>query len=522
MSPWLSWACAWGLPAVAALWTLAAVSGLLIARWRAADRQRPDGRTLALGVGLAGIAALVRLLFVPALLGHRFDGHEAEYLDIFLGQRPLEAGSTALYPAMQALWFALGHLLPRSGASAILFSVALGVGAAGLLASALSRLATPRVGWVAGALLALHPAQAAWSGSAYNVIAPHLLLCLSLWAVATLVGEEAPPGRRALAWLAGGALALAMSCRLETAVGLAPLAALALCRPGLARRLWPPLVLGALVGVGATSPLLAGGVPGEGEQLLAFTMNVLWPAPLGRLGSAPGLVLLAVGATLAWIRWPRPSLALFAGSLLAHLALASFDDLGERHLLVLLPAITWALAAGGLSFGWRSAAVPGLAVLLLAGELVDLRGRYEGSESSFAAMLDRPPYQALPRFFVHHVPAPGRSPVDPSCGFVSEDPRIAAPPLSSHFNLWSPEEAERLRGPEGCLHWCLDAADWRWSSRAVRDRALRVSHLFALEPVAVVEEPSSGYACLVMEVGPRRCCGPELPLFAPRLRAVIP
>jgi hypothetical protein len=38
----------------------------------------------------------------------------------------------------------------------------------------------------------------------------------------------------------------------------------------------------------------------------------------------------------------------------------------------------------------------------------------------------------------------------------------------------------------------------------VSDRAQRLEHLYELEPVAVVVEPNSGYACLAMQVGPRR------------------
>ncbi len=517
MSPLLHWAGAWVLPGLAALWTLAALVRAGPRLWA-----RPDRRSLAMALGLLGLGLGVRLFFVPSLAGHRYEGHEAEYLDLFLGQRALAQGDTTLYPAMQALWFALGRVLPRSPQVPLLFSTLLGLASAGVLARAVGLLSRPAAGWIAAGLLMIHPAHAAWSSSAYNVIAPHLLICLATLAVAALVAEPEGERERALCWLAGGALGLAMACRLESGVVAAPLGLLGLCRPGLAWRLWPALGLGGLVGLGAVLPLLGGGTPGEGERLLALAMNTFWTAQLGRLGSAPGLVLVAAGAVLAWTRWPSRGAAMAAGSLAAHLILATFDDLGERHALTLLPGILWCLAAGGVAFGRRALLVPALAVLLLGRELVDLRGRYEGSEAAFAAMLERGDYGGLPRTTVSRPPPAGRSPVDGRCGFVSEDERIAAAPLSSHFNLWDPAEADALRGEDGCLHWCLDAADWRWSSRGVRDRALRVSHLFELSPVAVVEEPRSGYACLVMDVGRRRCCGPGLPLFAPRLDAVIP
>ena len=79
--------------------------------------------------------------------------------------------------------------------------------------------------------------------------------------------------------------------------------------------------------------------------------------------------------------------------------------------------------------------------------------------------------------------------------------------MASHFNVLDAAEAEALRGEGGCLRWCADVQDWRWSSRGVADRARRMHRLYELTPVAVVSEPASGYACLVWEVGPRRCCG---------------
>lgn len=518
MSAWLAWLAGWGLPALLALWLL----GALLAS-RGAWALRADRRARIGALALLALGAGVRLLFVPALAGHRYEGHEAEYVDIFFGRAPLAEGSTTLYPAMQAFWWALGQVLPRAQATPILVSTALGLGAGAALALALGWLGGARVGWAAAALLALHPAHAAWSGSAYNVIGPHALIALSLLAAARAVTGEGAP-RPVLGQVAGAALGLAVAARVELGVVLGPLWLLAFARPGAARALWPPLLGGALLGLGAVAPLLAGGTPGEGERWLALGMNALWSAPYGVWGSAAGLLLLAAGAAAAWARWPRVTAALVGGGLLGHLALASFDDLGERHALALLPGLLWALAAGGAAFGWRTAAIPALAALLAGAGLVDLRGRYEGSEAAFSAMLARPPYDALPRWYLRRPPAPGRSPVDPRCGWVSEDERVSTAPLQSHFNLWDPEEAELLRGEGGCLHWCLDAADWRWSSRGVRDRALRMARLYELEPVAVVEEPRSGYGCLVMDVGRRRCCGPGLSLFAPRLpgRAIIP
>ena len=91
------------------------------------------------------------------------------------------------------------------------------------------------------------------------------------------------------------------------------------------------------------------------------------------------------------------------------------------------------------------------------------------------------------------------------CTLVAEDPRVVGDPPLSHFNLLDPAETARLRSAGGgCLQYCTDLQDWRWSSRGVRDRAIRIERLYQLRALAVLSEPDSGYACLLHEVGARR------------------
>jgi hypothetical protein len=74
----------------------------------------------------------------------------------------------------------------------------------------------------------------------------------------------------------------------------------------------------------------------------------------------------------------------------------------------------------------------------------------------------------------------------------------------SHFNLLDPVETEALRAEKGCLFWLVGFQDHRWSSRAVRDRLLRIEHLYETEPRAVVKDPDTDYVGLVVQVGARR------------------
>ena len=102
---------AWWAP----LWlALGLGAALFLARAELAATLRLSRRAWAVRLGWVGLALVVRLAWLPALGGHAYDGHEAEYYAIFLGERGLVAGDTTLYPAVQALWWGLGHLLPRA------------------------------------------------------------------------------------------------------------------------------------------------------------------------------------------------------------------------------------------------------------------------------------------------------------------------------------------------------------------------------------------------------------------------
>jgi len=500
-----------GWPAMAAL---ALLLGSLALSGR---RLLPDRRLMGGLLGVAVLALFVRLGVVPALARHIYDGHEAEYWDIFRGVRPLSRGGTVLYPAMQWLWWGLGKLLPADPRVPVVLSAVVGALSAATLGAAVARLSRPGAGVVAALVVALHPVHAAWSSSAYNVIFPWAAGSLALLASAALVQPRTELDRRGslgLGGVLGAALALTVATRLDQATWAVPCVLLLVFSWGGARsparvRAWAlgPLLLGAiLAGLAAWPLLFPGEIPGTGERGLAFQVNVGLLDPYAPLNTAPALALVGVGAILALRRWPLPTVALIALAVGNHLLMAGFDDFGDRHTLLALPAVAWCLGAGAF-------AVPGAArrlgaalalggLLVVASGLVPMRQTFYGSEAHYRQLLDVPPYDELPRYSLDQVDTvvapPGR------CGLVAEDQRVARSPPVSHFNLLRPQEEAGLRGDDGCLRWCADVQDWRWSSRGVRDRAARLRHLFRLQAVAVVDDPESGYVCLVWQVGRRR------------------
>ena len=497
-----------------------ALVGWAVAAWRVRRHVRFERTVVLWMLGLWALSMVVRLGVLPATTAHYFDGHEAEYWDLFRGVRDLSRGGTVLYPSMQWMWWGLGKVLPHHRLVPI--SAMAGLASLGviLVADAGRLLAGRRAGLVVGGLLALHPVHAAWSSSAYNVMVPWFFTAVMVWCAAQLVRAHRPA--KSWVWLAAFSWVLVAATRMEAAwVGLpALLIAVSSASPGESRsktlrRRWPwlgPVGAGIVVAGAAIVPLVfPGEVPGAGERALSFCINRAWFDPYQPFGTTLAATVLA-GTWVLSLR-ERPLISAIAGvcTVGAHLALASFDDFGDRHTLgSLIWMVLWVGIAAGRqeTAGWLGLGGAGVLFVLCAQGVLDMRERFYGSEEAYAEVLKTDPiWSDLPRWS----PTAARA----GCGWISEDPRVAPQPQKSHFNLIDPAEAAALRSASGCLRWCVDVQDWRWSSRGVRDRALRTVRLFDTRPVAVVEDAGSGYACLVMALESRRCCSTGAPSKRP-------
>jgi hypothetical protein len=451
------------------------------------------------GWWVLGIGVLfVRLVWVPALTSHIFDGHEAAYWDLFRGVGAPTRGGTVMIPAMQWFWWISGQMLPAWSKLPVLMMSVCGLAAVGLAAGAIGTLTDRRTGWVLAVLLTVHPAHAVWSSSAYNVIIPHFFGCMSLYAVARALRTPRPAWR----WLAAASFALGVATRMDSgSMGLlAGMLVIAARGDHRLRRLgtWLlPGLGGLLMAALAAAPMLwPGALPGAGGRAIAVVNNLDFFTVYAPFDNGLALAALLVLVGIALMRKPSVAGPLVAVVLIHHAVMMTFDDFGERHALVVAPAILGLVAMATSIRRHIVSALAGVVLVLLMVETHDLSVRYYGSEAAFKAVLDQPPWSDLERRVTDGQPPEG-------CGWVVEDHRVAAFPVASHFNILDPEEEAQLRGPEGCLQWCVDTQDWRWSSRSVRDRAARLSHLFELSPSHVVVDPATGYACLALDVGQR-------------------
>ena len=136
----------------------------------------------------------------------------------------------------------------------------------------------------------------------------------------------------------------------------------------------------------------------------------------------------------------------------------------------------------------------GLAFALNSIGLWDLHQRYYASEEEYAEFLQIT-YPELPTVDLSTARKKG-------CAWIAEADSVAENPPKSHFNLLQPMEVQGYFDESGCVHWCSDHEDWRWTSLSVRDRNIRLHHLYVFEPVAIVKV--DGYRCLQQELVGRK------------------
>ena len=392
------------------------------------------GPLVGAALGVLIVAALARWVALP-LERHVFDGHEALYLRAFLGE---ELPTSAKLMPLPATILALLGRLSQDPETLLHLHLGLGVVCVALGGLAAARGARPIAGIFAGALLATAPAHVAWSASAYNVILPQTLLM----------------GALALGGLRGAPLyALACGCRVE----------LALFAPAVALLGGWRLALGALGALIAAPTLFHGGGPALRPLGVVIPANLQLMALAGPIGTLPGLAAVAFAA-------PRSAWRPLAAGALGFVTMASFDDLGDRHLL--FPAFCLVVAAARAEGVWRI----GLAALLALNlwGLSTLAQRFYATAQIYSEALPAELTKITP-------PLP--------CVEVLDDPLDPR----SHWNhrgaWWGHGDWPQADGVQASLCWGEEAAHWAWTSRGLHDRALRMRVLYDVEPFGVLRLP---------------------------------
>ena len=268
-----------------------------------------------------------------------------------------------------------------------------------------------------------------WAGALVAILGEHAAWSTSAYPVihaqALLLAAFVVRGRIAAAVL----VILAVSLRPE----LAPLALL---------RGWAGVV--GLPVAAAMITLLPGPVPSDPFTALAANL------PMLRFLGPPVLILALLGVR------NRRTWALLGTAALVHLLGSCFADYGARHALFGSVALC---ALGGVA-AVRTRHIVGLLLVIgLAWDLIGIRSVWHTPVPPAAADMDLPP-------------------LDDICVEVSGEPPIPGQAIPSHLD---PPDS---KAPDRCRVWGEEDQHAAWTSRGLRDRALRMRSLYRLTPVA--------------------------------------
>lgn len=480
--------------------------GLVIWQWRALlDSFRSIPKAVRRGLLLCGFAAvLVSTLWIPSL--DRFEplGHEASYFEAFTG-RSLEDPSQAVspgnshgwegyvtYPLIRWTYWVVGGLCGRPDSATPLL----------LLNGSIRGLSVILLGWIAfvlarrkattlvsALLLALHPWQAFWGGSIYNVTIPYFFVSATL--LLALLAWRSGCSRMFLAAAVSGCLVVAG--RVEWGI-LGPCLLLLLLSLGTAWgrhprvssfRFWAPgfavaLLLGAVLFQSGGQLTEQGGYHGLEGYLATMSRQVQVLGLLEPFHTPWAALLVLAGATLAssQLRGGRGlALGLLGFFLLGHLCLSVFNDFGFRH--GLLPGtaliLLCGIAANGLTLEDRR--IRGLVALLILAQvgtsligIERIASRYYLSQEEFA--------REHPGFRGDMVTT--ESLESGACYLISDSQRYWDRNIAgSAFNLMDPAEAAtHYRKFDGCVLWIYDYLAYRYDGLAVPPRALKLETWF--------------------------------------------
>jgi hypothetical protein len=416
---------------------------------------------------------IIRVNCAP-LQRHSYEGHEAEYIRYFLLEKFPNEGDTSCYPAMQIIWYFLGWLCSSFPMAPIWVASCLGSASLILIWYSLSQVFNlKKERWLLLFWLVTIPLHWGWSLSAYNVIFPFFFVTL---AFSSLISKRST-------FEVAAYLAIVVAMRIEFIV---------VCIPFYywywqdKQRNWYTILLFILPGLSLLG-MLQSIIPGEGERLLAFSINwnllgyhspyhLLWPA-------------LIVGGLIGFKTHRHFIFGAVILIVVNHLVMATFDDYASRHTLVTV--LSFAILVTPLL---SSKLGTGLMLLLCTVHLYycnDLRMRWYAEPEEFNRII-KEEYPMLPIINIQEAR-------EDQCAWIVEEDVFAAEPVRSHFNLLDPMEVESMFMEHSCIDWCLTVQDWRWSSLGVQDRAYRIKAMYLLEEKAIVK--AGDQSCLQLRIG---------------------
>ena len=390
-------------------------------------------------------------------------GHEALYFEISQGIQSLQPPDTLHYPTQQILWWFLQlpvRFLPE-GLGPLLVSAGIPV----LFSKLFSH--SHNTNWKGFLWVVTLPAFLDWGCSYYNVLPPVLFALLFLLGI-----------QRSYRYITLFSGFLLLGSRIEWIVVL------------------PFIFLGSFSKKETTILTIVLSfwwmfliwifdqeIPGSGERWQAFFTNISLTNYLdiySHLGFA-----WVIFAIFLHQRLPKKQIAgLLIWCFSVHIFMSTFNDYGFRHVFPI-----W-LGIGYIIVHSKTVWIPVIcAHLFTAIQHYQLHYADEMAWAKYTQELSIP--NTLLTLSLQEVQ-------DIGCARIAESDIFQQEPVLSHFNLYNVSEYQDLQQEHGCVQWCLEFNQWRWTSLGVSDRNHRINNMYHTKILGLIKEKEQ--SCVLYDV----------------------
>ena len=406
------------------------------------------------------------LLFYHFPLEHcEHIGHEAFYFELSQGLHPIQNHDTLHYPTQQVLYWMLQFVpIPNlvlfypivlATLVPIFFSILCSI-------SISTQPKWPGFWW----MLSL-PAFLDWSCSFYNIIPP------LLFALLYIIGLQR--NNTIFAVISGFLL---LGARIEWVVIL-PL----LYWSSLSKQ--KKIILSILLSIYFVFLLwlFQQEIPGEGERIQAFWINISIIDFLD-VYSGVGIILIPFALIHQQTIPKKYCLYLLAWAMGIHIIMSTFNDYGSRHIFPIWLVIGYILVHS--RYMW----VP--ALLLHVVFCIDHRRIHYASIELWDGHISSIESPNLPAIQIDEAQ---------KCARIAESETFQQNPVLSHFNVYDHDEYQTLLQKHGCVYWCLEYDQWRWTSLGISDRNYRINKLYTTKMLGIMKENEQ--QCVLYDVQER-------------------
>ena len=412
-----------------------------------------------------GLGFAILLLYHFPLEHCEHIGHEGFYFELIQGLHPLQNHDTLHYPTQQVLYWML-HYVPIP--NLVLFYPLLLATLVPIFFSILCSISiSTQPKWPSFWWMLSLPAFLDWSCSFYNIIPP------LLFALLYIIGLQ--KNNSIFAFFSG---CLLLGARIEWIVILPLLFWSSISK----QKKFMLTILLSMYFVFLLW-LFQQEIPGEGERIQAFWINISIIDFLD-VYSGVGLILLPFAMIYQQSIPNKYCIYLLAWGMSVHIIMSTFNDYGSRHVFPIWLAIGYILVHS--RYMW----IP--ALLLHVVFCIDHHRMHYASVELWHSHISH----IEPQYVISLT-----SIEEQKCARIAESETFQQFPVLSHFNIYNHDEYQSLLQKYGCVYWCLEYDQWRWTSLGISDRNYRINKLYKTKMLGIMKEKEE--QCVLYDVQER-------------------